>query len=343
MSDDNKTNVMKAPLGIANKDEYFRLKEENGESEFYNEGYERLNKSRCCGHRMIYVCDYIGGTVSVVDIVDSEKLMEIKVGDGPLGIDISEDNKYVYVTNFFSNTLSVINTGYNKVVETVKVGDKPAGVRISKNGHFVYVVHYGEPFVYVLDRNELDIVTKIPLPSPGFQIDITEDGTLAFVTLHNTGKVAVVDLEVNLVVKVFHTGSGAEDIKISPVNHIAFVSNEDGNDVTPINIFLAEPATTNINTGKAPVGLAFGFCGRKLYVANRNENTVSVIDIFSHKEVRKIEIGKEPYGAASIDEKFILVSNFEGNSISVIDSRIDKVVDTINVGRGPTFLVVSKE
>jgi YVTN family beta-propeller protein len=195
-----------------------------------------------------------------------------------------------------------------------------------------------------MDANTLYLITKIPLPNSGFQIDITKYGSLAFVSLHQSGQVAVVDLNVNLVIKVIESGSGAEDVKISPTSPLVFISNEFASNLTPVNIDLAEPAITPIATGSAPVGLAFNSSGRKLYVANRNNDTVSVIDVFTHREITKIKVGNEPYGAAATcGGRLVIITNFSGNNLSVIDTKIDKVIHTAPTGVGPAFLAILKK
>jgi YVTN family beta-propeller protein len=193
----------------------------------------------------------------------------------------------------------------------------------------------------VLDAYSLQKVTEIPLPAMGFQIDISTDGLLAFVSLRNTAQVAVIDLGVNLVLKVFKAGAGTEDVKISPTNQLAFVSNEDGNSITAINIQLAEPALPTIATSGGPVGLAFLQWGRTLYCANRMDQTVSVLDVFSRVETAKIQVGNGPYGlAASIDERLAAVTNSYEDTLSIIDTRMNRVYATVNVGFAPAFLTI---
>jgi YVTN family beta-propeller protein len=153
--------------------------------------------------------------------------------------------------------------------------------------------------------------------------------------------VAVVDLDVNLVVKVFDTGAAAEDVEISPTGSLVFISNELSNNLTAVNTHLAQPANTNIGVGNSPVGLAFSTGGKKLYVANRNDNNVSVIDVFTHSEIVKITIGEEPYGATStISGRLVVVSNFTGNTISIIDTKRENVISTVPTGTGPSFLAI---
>ncbi len=291
--------------------------------------------------RLAYICVYADNYVSVVDIDNARKLLDIPVGSGPLDIDINRVSLYAYVSNFFGNTISMIDLRDNRTVRTVPVGLSPAGVRLSPQGRFLYVVHYGQPSVYVLDAYSLERVTEIPLPSIGFQIDITENGTLAFVSLRNAAQIAVIDLSVNLVAKVIPAGAGTEDVRISPTNRLAVISNEDGNTITPVNVALAEPATPNIPTPAAPVGLAFTHGGSRLYCANRGDNSVSVFDVFSHSEITKIPAGQGPYGAeATAGGRLLVVTNSYESTISIIDTHLNAVISTVTVGYAPAFLAI---
>lgn len=62
-----------------------------------------------------------------------------------------------------------------------------------------------------------------------------------------------------------------------------------------------------------------------LLVANKNENTLSVISLLTHAEVTKIEVGKGPHEVAvSTDGNIIAVANYGnksvvGNSLTIID------------------------
>ncbi len=328
---------------LDNRDEY--LKQIVKPSEYTSvqaaDAPMEVARARIKGHPLAYVSIFSGNSVAVVDMVEARKLLDLTVGLGPLGIDINRHRNVAYVTNFSGNSISVIELRNNVVINTVKVGLQPAGVKTSRDGRHFYVVHYGEPSVYVLDAYSLQKVTEIPLPAIGFQIDITTDGLLAFVSLRNTAQVAVIDLGINLVVKVLKAGTGTEDVKISPTNQIAFVSNEDGNSITPINVQLAEPATPTIATAGGPVGLAFTQWGRTLYCANRLDQSVSVLDVFSRVETVKIQAGNGPYGlAVSIDERLAAVSNSFEDTLSIIDTRMNRVYATVNVGFAPAFLTI---
>jgi YVTN family beta-propeller protein len=66
---------------------------------------------------------------------------------------------------------------------------------------------------------------------------------------------------------------------------------------------------TAIPVGQESEGLAFSPDGRRLYVANEVENTISVVDLVQNQVTRRIsvqEIGERPRGIAiSPDEKWV--------------------------------------
>ncbi len=303
--------------------------------------YAAASHARYHGHPLAYICIFSSNYVAVVDLAQGRRLFDITVGLGPLDITINRYGNRAYVSNFSENTLSVIDLIANAVSDTVPVGSFPAGVKTSPDGKYLYVVHYGEPNVYVLDAYTLQKIVEIPLPSEGFQIDITKDGAFAYVTLRNAGQVAVIDLRVNLVVKVLSTGAGAECVVFDQENRLAFVSNEDDNSVTPINVQLAQAASPNIVMSPGPVGMVLTHLGKTFYVANRLAQTVSVFDVFSRTEQLAINVGNGPYGMAiTTDERIIAVTNSFEDTVSLISACDNRVYVTVTVGFAPAFLAI---
>lgn len=330
-------------LMLDNREEYLSLIGAPAQqaAAFLNETLLPETCSRWRRHTLAYICIFGSNYVSVVDLSDARRLLDIPVGLGPLDIDINRVGLLGYVTNFSDHTLSMIDLRINRTVKTVPVGSYPAGVRLSRCGRYVYVVHYGEPSVWVLDAYSLDKVTEVPLPSTGFQIDITANGALAFVSLRSAAQIAVIDLSVNLVVKVIAAGAGTEDVRVSPMNRLVFVSNEDGNTITPVNIALAEPAEPALVTPDRPVGLAFSFGGSRMYCANRGDQSVSVFDVFTHREINKIIVGQGPYGAETANGgRLLVVTNTFEDTASIIDTRTDSVTSNVTVGFAPAFLAI---
>ena len=83
--------------------------------------------------------------------------------------------------------------------------------------------------------------------------------------------------------------------------------------------------TNKITVGKQPTGLTIDITegSNKLYVANHDSNSISVIDTRSNQVINNIaSVGDSPVGIAinSISNK-LYVSNIASNTVSVIDTK----------------------
>jgi YVTN family beta-propeller protein len=74
----------------------------------------------------------------------------------------------------------------------------------------------------------------------------------------------------------------------------------------------------------------------RLYVANEDSATATVLDTKTGKIVARIPVGKEPEGVrVSPDGKYTLVTNESDNSVSIIDTKTLKEVKHVVVGKRP--------
>jgi YVTN family beta-propeller protein len=93
-----------------------------------------------------------------------------------------------------------------------------------------------------------------------------------------------------------------------------------------------------IEVGKGPSAIADNYETNKIYVANTDEGTVSVIDGDSGA-AKKIRVGTTPSSIA-IDLLYnkIYVANKLSNSVSVIDGYNDSQIAVVPVGKSPSLL-----
>ena len=83
--------------------------------------------------KRLYVSTGRGGTVAVIDIAGTPKLLqEVKVGARPWGMALSADGARLYTANGPSNDVSVIDTATLTVISTIPVGRSPWGVAVSR-------------------------------------------------------------------------------------------------------------------------------------------------------------------------------------------------------------------
>ncbi|QRR07616.1 YncE family protein [Burkholderia sp. MS455] len=81
-----------------------------------------------------------------------------------------------------------------------------------------------------------------------------------------------------------------------------------------------------------------------LYVTNRNDNTVSVIDTETSTVVATVAVGGNPFRlAVTPDGTHVYVVNANSNNVSVIDTSITNVVTTIPVGVKPAGIAITPD
>ncbi|MEO8101152.1 MAG: choice-of-anchor D domain-containing protein, partial [Betaproteobacteria bacterium] len=100
--------------------------------------------------------------------------------------------------------------------------------------------------------------------------------------------------------------------------------------------------TSNLSATSSLAGNGVSATGPYAYIANRTDNTVSVIDTPTNSVVATIPVGVNPYGVAvNPAGSRVYVSNQNASSVSVIDAASNTVVATVPVGINPLGLAVT--
>jgi YVTN family beta-propeller protein len=82
-----------------------------------------------------------------------------------------------------------------------------------------------------------------------------------------------------------------------------------------------------------PWGLAIIPDGSRVYVADTDSNSVSVVDTSRKKLIGRVAVGDTPIGVAiTRDGSRTYVTNSGERTVSVIDTASNTVVDTVRVG-----------
>ena len=87
----------------------------------------------------VYVGNFGGDTVSVIDGTTNTVVATIQVPGGPHGVGVNPATKRVYVANFNVSYVAVIDGTTNTVVATIPVGFAPRGVGVNPATNRVYV------------------------------------------------------------------------------------------------------------------------------------------------------------------------------------------------------------
>jgi YVTN family beta-propeller protein len=132
-----------------------------------------------------------------------------------------------------------------------------------------------------------------------------------------------------------------QDVKTSPDGSVLYVA-----DMVANGVYLVDPGAFQligfVPTGAGAHGLYTSRDSNFLYVSNRDEGSISVIDFATRKVVEKWQVpgGSPDMGGVSADGKVLWLSGRYNKEVYAIDTQTGKLLARIKVGKGPHGLCV---
>lgn len=201
------------------------------------------------------------------------------------------------------------------------------------------VINLGAGEAILYDPTDFSVITKFKTGREPHEVVVSSDGRLAYVADSGPqsepgNTISVIDLRNRLVRGTIKLGSYTtpHDLRLSRDDSILWVACAPARTVLEIDArkgAILKEWKTNEEGGWM---LATTSDDRKIYVANMEGGSVSVIDRTSDN-VNTIKLEAGPIGIdVSPDNREVWVSNNQKNLIYVIDARSDKVVATFDSG-----------
>jgi DNA-binding beta-propeller fold protein YncE len=175
-------------------------------------------------------------------------------------------------------------------------------------------------------------------------MDFSANGRYLVASCEFSSEVIAVDVAEQKVVAELPLAPGGmpQDVKLSPDGKIFYVADMAANAVYEIdssNFTIAG----SLPSGKGVHGLYVSRDGRLLYASNREEGSISVIDLASRKIVEKWRLpggGTPDMGGVSADGKVLWLSGRYSREVYAIDTSDGHLLARIRVGKGPHGLCV---
>jgi len=209
---------------------------------------------------------------------------------------LAQDGTLV-VANRAGGSISLIDFPTRLEVARLAIGPIiPHEVAVSPDGRLALTAEYGPEsrhgrHVVLINIPEARVVGRVDLgpESRPHSVLFHGDGRRAVVTMQSSDRIAVIDLEALKVMRVLPTG-GREGhmVRLSPDGSRAYVTSR-GAEGTLSVIFLEEDRPpVVIPTGSGAEGISVSPDGREVWVANRDHETISVVDTSSLKVVATV-------------------------------------------------------
>jgi len=282
----------------------------------------------------------------------------LPLGDLPLNLQLSASGRLLAVTNNGQSTQSIqlIDPKNEKLLDEKVVAKSWYGLAFSHNEKKLYASGGNDNWLYVFNiaDNKLgkpDTIRLAPNKWPKSKvcptgITLNKADTRLYTVTKEDSLLYIIDPAAGKTLKTVKLPAEAYACMLSPDEKTLYISLWGGDELGFYNTATGKLST--IKTESHPNELLLNKKGSILYVANANDNSVSVISTASHKILENISTALYPTHltgstsnglALSADEKTLYIANADNNCLAVFDVSkpgSSRSVGFIPVGWYPT-------
>jgi DNA-binding beta-propeller fold protein YncE len=176
--------------------------------------------------------------------------------------------------------------------------------------------------------------------------DFTADGRTAVFSCEWAGRVAVVDVASRQLLRMIdmpvrNTKMGPQDVRLAPDGSVFYIADSQQNGLWVLD-GAATTVLRQIPTGHGAHGLYLSRDATRLFVTNRHEGSISVLDAYTGAALAKWAVpgGSPDMGNITADGRQLWLSGRYDGAVYVLDTADGRLIHKFDVGRGPHGLCV---
>lgn len=265
---------------------------------------------------------------------------QLPAGDLPLNIVISPSKKLAAITNNGQSDqmIQLVDLVNDTVCDTIIIGKSWLGLAFTADGKSLYASGGNDNIIirYSVINNKLHpadtiiLGKKWPVKISPAGIALDERGGKIYIATKEDNSLYVADLKTRKVTGNYPLGGEGYTCLLSPDRKVVYVSCW-GCDKVKIFDTALQKFTGEITVGDNPNDMCITKKGKYLFVANANDNSVSVIDTRQGRVIETLNSSLYPGSpsgsttnsvALSGDEKSLYVANADNNCLAVFDISV---------------------
>ncbi len=292
----------------------------------------------------VYVPNSESDTVSVIDPSTYRVVRVVQVGQQPQHVVPSWDMQTLWVNNDIGNSLTPIDPRTGKFGKPVPVND-PYNLYFTPDGKSAMVMSEANRQIVFRDPHSMAIQDILPVPCAGVNhADFSPDGRYFIASCEFSANLLKVDTAAHKLLGVITLKSGAmpQDVKIAPDGSVWYVADMQSSGLWTVDGDNFK-VTGFIPTGLGAHGLYVSRDSTSLYVSNRGEGSITVLDFATRKAraVWKIPGHASPdMGGVSADGTVLWLTGRYDSEVYAISTIDGHLIKRIKVGHGPHGLCV---
>jgi len=276
----------------------------------------------------------------------------LDLGDLPLALDITPDEKYAAVANSgFVQDLYIVDLQKRTVTDKLALDFVWLGVRFFENGKRLAVSggNSDQIILCTFDTGKVTPTDTMRLKAPSSKklfalggIEISRDNTTLYATTKDDSSLFIFDIPAKQLRKQIKMPAELYTCKLHPAKPELYVSIWGGKQAAILDCE-SEEISAFIPVGDHPNDMAIlpgaGKTGDRLFVANANLNSVSMIDLAQRRVIETIITslvadappGSTPNGLAlSPDGEKLFVANADNNYVAVF--KVEEPGRSVSLG-----------
>ncbi len=320
---------------------------------------------------MVYVPNTLSDSVQLIDPATYKVVDRFSTGREPQHVVPSWDLKTLWVNDDLGNDLVPIDPRTGKAGKRVPVED-PYNLYFTPDGAHALVMAERLRRIDVRDPRTMEFQRSLKVPCQGINhADYSADQSFFVASCEFSGKLLVIDKEATKVRKVIDLnaiktpgattpheamhmhgspkqglapGASAmpQDVRLTPDGRYFLAA-----DMLRNGVWVIDAATLKytrfLPTGMGAHGIYPSRDAKRLFVANRDAGSVSVLDAHTLKQVARWKVpggGSPDMGGVTSDGRELWLSGRYDSEVYVFDTTTGKVTHRIRVDAGPHGLCV---
>ena len=310
-------------------------------------GAGMLSPAAAAAKPLVYV-PHNSGSVWVIDPATFRVVEKFPAGIEVQHVVPSWDMKTLYATDDVGNSITPIDPVTGRPKPRIPVID-PYNMYFTPNGSSAISVAEARRTLVFYDPHTWVRQGELSIPAcAGIDhADYTPDGRTAVFSCEFAGRVAVVDMVARRVLRIIdmpvrHTHMGPQDVKLAPDGSRFYIADSDQG-----GLWVLDGAATkvigSIPTGPGAHGLYVSRDATRLYVTNRHDNSVSVLDSRTGAAITKWSIpgpSSPDMGGVTADGSQLWLSGRYNDEVYVMSTVDGHLLARIKVASGPHGLCV---
>lgn len=320
-----------------------------------------LHATAVAGQSTLVVLNSRDAQAVLVDPATRSVIARLPTGPDPREVAISPDGRFAYITSYGWETDVERPELQLAVAEPTMRGPRAEDGAAAPEAEQAARPEEGEaarlsrgsggsrrspPLVTVLDLANRR-VHAVFRPGPYRNVHgirVGRDGKRLWMTAEADSGVVELDARTGEVLMLWKTGGPkSHTLTVSPDNRLIYVANAASDSITVIDRVTVVPR--RVKTGRGPEGLALSRDGSELWIANRGDHTVTILETPRMREIATFPSG----GREPVRIRFTpggneaWVTNRAGRTVSVFDVASAALLDTLRLEGEPRSLAFSED